>query len=509
MPLLPFFLMFVILLLGLTQTSSAKPSAKRPNIILILADDMGYSDLGSFGSEIDTPNLDRLAQQGLRLRQFYNSGKCEPTRTSLMSGQYWQHAGMKIEKGPTLGHVMQSAGYRTYAVGKWHLTGNPVDEGFNRYFGHLGGATDFFLGDNSFHLNENPWPRPKHFYATRAYTDFAIQFVKEGLEQNPMQPFFLYLAQTAPHAPLQALPEDIAKFKHRYDKGWDVLRAQRIERQQTEGILDKHWPIPTRPANIPAWDELTQDGKAFESERMAVYAAMVYRMDLEIGRLIAALEKIGQRDNTLILFLSDNGASPFDRKRWGTVGQAKSKFNTGLGWAWFSNTPYRLYKRNQHQGGASTSFIANWPAGINQKLRGTISDYPAHIVDILATLRDLGGADYPADFKGKTLAKPPGESFAPIFDSPKRKRRNPLYFHLFDHWAIIDNNFKLVTAWGEDMALYDFKNDRAEVNNLANAKPKQAKKLFNQWKSWAEKANVRLKHSNDRTHYISVSEKPD
>ncbi len=489
-------------LFALLAATSLNSFAERPNILLILADDMGYSDLGCFGGEIDTPHLDRLAANGLRMRQFYNSGKCEPTRASLMSGQYWHDTGLGVRRGPTLGEVMREAGYRTYALGKWHLRGNPYERGFDRYFGHLSGGTDFFVGNNSFRLDDDPWPRPEDFYATVAYTDFAIDFLEEGRKENPDKPFFMYLAHTAPHAPLQALDEDIALFRERYKVGWDVLYQQRIQRQKELGIMEHHWPVPERPDAIPAWEDLTQAGRAFEAERMAVYAAMVYRMDKGIGRILEKLEEWGELDDTLVIFLSDNGASPFDRVRRGTVGKPGSKFNTGLGWAWLSNAPFRHYKRNQHQGGACTSLVASWPKGISHP--GSISDQKGHIVDLMSTFIDLGDGSYPQEFAGERLKPLPGRTLDSLFKGHLREPHNALYLHLFDNWAIIEKDYKLVSAYGWPMELYNISNDRAEVLNLVSEKPKLAARLQGKFDAWFAARNGKLRHNGDDHQYYHL-----
>ena len=499
----PLSLLVLIFCLSTAMAKQPASSSGRPNILLIVADDLGYSDLGCFGSDIPTQNLDKLAAEGLRFRQFYNSAKCEPTRTMIMSGQHWHDAGMKINKGPTMGHVMQSAGYRTYAVGKWHLHGNPVDVGFDRYFGHLGGATNYFRGDKSFRLDSNEYKRPKEFYATSAYGDFAIDFIEEGAKQHPDKPFFMYLAHSAPHSPLMALSEDKAKFRGKYKKGWDVANAERIEKQLKTGIIDASWPIPERPNTIPAWDELSEEEKDVEDLRMSTYAAMVYRMDISIGRVIDKLEELGLRENTLIIFMSDNGSNPFDRGRQNVKGAANKNHNYGLGWAYNSNTPYRLYKRNQHQGGACTGAIFNWPSHI--KNPGTVTDQPGYILDLMATFCDIGNASYPKYFQNDTLKPLPGASLTKALKGKTVKRKEPIYFHLFDHAAIIKDDWKLVKAFSREWELYNLSEDRAETNDLSESFPAKKEELLNEWNNWN---TSKLKNNGKEPVYIKPDGKP-
>jgi arylsulfatase A-like enzyme len=342
--------------------------ASRPNVILILADDLGFSDVGCYGGEIATPNIDRFAAKGLRFTQFHNSAKCEPTRASLMSGQYWQDCGLGIKKGITMGQAMRSAGYATFAVGKWHLNGNPVNRGFDRYFGHLSGASNYFKGSPSHRLDDKPFKPAKDgtFYTTDANADYAIGFIEASKKRNPDKPFFMYLAFNAPHGPLQAWPEDIAKYRGKYKSGWDKLREQRYRRLVETGIIKKEWALPPRPDTIPAWDSLTDEEKDFEDLRMSIYAAMVDRMDQAIGRVLAKVRDLGEEDNTLVMFMSDNGGSPYDRGRRGTLPDPGASWEYGLGWANMSNTPFRHYKRNMFNGGSCPPFIACWPAVIRR-----------------------------------------------------------------------------------------------------------------------------------------------
>ncbi len=492
MPLLRLAFSTLVFLLGLASTSAlGATSPARPNIILILADDMGYSDLGCYGGEIATPHLDRLAAGGLRFTQFYNSAKCEPTRASLMSGQYWQDTGLGVKRGPTMGEVLRSAGYATFAVGKWHLDGNPVDRGFDRYFGHLSGASDYFKGNASHHLDAQPFrPAPdEKFYTTDANADYAIRFLADSRRQQPDRPFFLYLAFNAPHSPLQAWPEDIRKYRGKYLAGWDQLRTQRYEKQLALGIMKKEWGLSPRPATIPDWASLTAEEQDFEDLRMATYAAMVDRMDHAIGRVLAKLTELGQDENTLVIFLSDNGASPFDHGAKRSVAQLTAgtgNINCGLGWAHLSTTPFRHYKRNMANGGSSTAFIAHWPAALRQP--GTLTDQPAHLIDLMATFVDISGAAWPAAHAGRPLDPLPGQSLRPIFAGATRPPHDQLFFHLFDHRAVIAGDLKLVSDWGRPWELYDLAADRTELRDLAQLQPAEAARLAQLWVDWAARA---------------------
>jgi len=481
-------------------------AATPPNVILILADDLGYSDLGCYGGEIHTPNLDKLAAGGMRFSQFYNSAKCEPTRASLMSGQYWQDCGLGVKQGITMGQAMKSVGYSTFAIGKWHLAGNPVDRGFDHYFGHLSGGSDYFKGNPSHRLDDQPFkvPTDGSFYTTDANADFAIQFITESRKQHPEQPFFTYMAFNAPHGPLQAWPEDIAKYRGKYRVGWDQLREQRYQRQIELGLTKKEWPLSPRPETIPAWDSLTEDEKDFEDVRMAVYAAQVDRMDQAIGRVLAKVKELGQEENTLVLFLSDNGASPYDRgkvedRRIEPLLNGTSHLGYGLGWANVSETPFRHYKRNMSNGGICTVCIAHWPAVMTQP--GTITEQRAHIIDLMATIVDVGGGQWPAQFEGEDITPLPGKSLRPILAGEQRTPHEALYFQLFDHRAVITGDLKLVSDWGRPWELFNLATDRTELHDLAKTQPDEATRLATLWAEWAGKTKARLQSAGSEPIY--------
>jgi arylsulfatase len=488
-------------LVALAAVAASKPAAaKRPNVILILADDLGWADLGCYGGEIKTPNLDGLAAQGLRFTQFYNSAKCEVTRASLMSGLYWQDAGLGIKRGITMGQAMRAAGYATFAVGKWHLDGNPVDRGFDHYFGHLSGASDYFAGNPTHRLDHTPFkPADDKFYTTDANAEYAIRFLEESRKQKPDQPFFMYLAFNAPHAPLQAWPEDIAKYRGKYRAGWDTIRQQRYQRQIEMGLIKKEWALSPRPETVPAWDALTDKEKDFEDLRMSIFAAMVDRMDQAIGRVLAKVKALGVADETLVLFLSDNGGSPYDRGRRGTLPNRDAHWEYGLGWANTSVTPFRHYKRNMYAGGACTPFIASWPNGIPQ--RGAITDQRAHIIDLMATIVDLGGWTWPTQFEGKPLPTLAGKSLRPIFAQQTRDPVDPLYFQLMNHRAIISGPWKLASDWGQPWALFQLDTDRTELHDLLKQEPEPAQQLEKLWETWAKQAGVKPRASGGEPAY--------
>ena len=480
--------------------------AAKTNILLILADDMGFSDLGCYGGEIATPNLDRLAANGLRFTSFYNSAKCEPTRASLMSGQYWQDCGLGVKRGLTMGQAMKSAGYDTFALGKWHLDGNPVERGFDNYFGHLGGGSDYFKGSRTHRLDDKPFvpANDGKFYTTDANADYAIKFIGEAHAQHPGRPFFTYLAFNAPHASLQAWPEDIAKYRGKYRIGWDKLREQRYRKQIELGITKKEWTLSPRPETIPAWDSLTEAEKDFEDARMAVYAAQVDRMDLAIGRVLAKIKALGEEDNTLVIFLSDNGASPYDHgkvtaRKIESLLAGTSNLGYGVGWANVSETPFRHYKRNMFNGGSSTACIASWPAVVKQ--RGGITDQRGHIIDLMATIVDVGGGSWPTEHAGETLAPLPGKSLRPILLGEQRKQHEFLYFQLFDNRAVIEGDMKLVSDWGRPWELFNLAADRTELHDLTKAQHEQAARLEKLWNTWSDQTNTRLRSAGGEPIY--------
>jgi arylsulfatase A-like enzyme len=497
--------------------ATAVAELSRPNIVIILVDDMGFSDLGCYGSEIPTPNLDRLAAGGLRFTQFYNTGRCCPTRASLLTGLYSHQAGVGHmvedlgvpgyrgflnDRCVTIAEVLRDAGYFTAMTGKWHV-GTPPDKwprqrGFDRFYGSESGGFYFrpaggrmVISDDTVLYNAQN-PPPEGWYSTDAWTDNAIKFVGEAVAAK--KPFFLYLAHNAPHFPLQAPSEDIAKFRGKYKSGWDKLREQRHAKQIQLGIVDEDWPLSPRPAEVKAWEAVSPEDQDRFDQIMAIYAACVEHMDRSVGRLVAALKERGAFDNTLLLFLSDNGGNaesgPNGRLEGpGAFGSADSTVYCGQSWATLENTPFRRYKHFNHEGGIATPLIAHWPGRI--KDAGQLRTQPGHLVDLMATCVDVSGAKYPTEFKGKAIQPMEGRSLVPAFDN-KPIERDALYWEHEGNAAIRAGDWKLVRL-GRDGAweLYDLKADRTELHNLAGTKSDLARQLAAQWEAWAERANVK------------------
>ncbi|MCD6287770.1 MAG: arylsulfatase [Candidatus Hydrogenedentes bacterium] len=465
------------------QTAAA---ADRPNIIVVMADDLGFSDLGCYGSEIPTPNLDTLAAEGLRFSQFYNTAKCHSSRVSLMTGLYCGEAGsVNLTRGATIAEVLSRAGYFTAMTGKWHLSKQPTDFGFQRYWGHLSGATNYFVGDNTFRYNGEKWDVPKtlnghRFYTTRANIDFALQFLDEATQSG--KPFFLYTAFNAPHYPLQAPEEAVRKHMGRYDCGWDTLRLERYQRQLDMNLIPPKWKLSPRPDFVPAWNSLTDEDRKWESTRMSVFAAMVDLVDQNMGRLIDYLKQKNLIDNTLIMFLSDNGACPFERTkgRYLKPWDSNSYWTYDASWATAGNTPFRLYKQNQHEGGISSPLIVHWPKGL-KTAPGSITDQPAHIIDIMATCIDLAGATYPKQIGDRKIDPLKGESLLPIIQGKTRKPHDTLYFHFGTDRALRQGPWKLVSAKLGKWELYNMDKDRTELNDLAEQLPDRTAAMSAEW----------------------------
>ena len=458
----------------------------RPNIVLIMADDLGFSDLGCYGSEIETPNLDQLASQGLRFNQFYNTAKCHSSRICLLTGLYMFQAGNKqMDRGVTLAEAVKPAGYHTMMVGKWHLEGQPTERGFDRYFGHLSGATNFFTGDNTFRLNGEAFEVPKSgFYTTDAKTDYALEFLDEAKSKD--QPFLLYVAYNAPHYPLQVKESDFRKYEGRYDAGWDKIRKQRYQKQQQLGILPEGTELSPRPDEVAAWDSLSQEQRTWESERMAAYAGMIDCLDQNIGRLVDHLDKLDLADDTIVMFCSDNGACPFERTRgrefrpW----DPKSYWTYDVGWAHVGNTPFRWYKQNQHEGGISSPLIVSWP-GLKAKA-GSVTDQPAHLIDFMATCVDLADAEYPQSYAGRKITPVQGRSLTPVFSGLVRDPHPWIYFQFSNNRAVRKGDLKVVSVKGRPWELYDLGQDRSELNNLAKSRPDDLKRMRELWFEIAE-----------------------
>lgn len=492
------------------QSSFAADPSPRPNILLIMADDMGFSDIGCYGGEIKTPHLDSLAAAGLRFTQFYNTARCCPTRASLLTGLYPHQAGVghmvgddKVEgyrgrlndECVTIAEVLKPHGYRTYMTGKWHIGEQrphwPVDRGFDRSYSLVSGGTNFFRLDpgRTLVLDDQRIDPPKVWYVTDAIGDHSVSFLDEHAKQSKDKPFFMYVAYTAPHWPLHAHPQDIAKYRNKYTGGWDALRQERHQRMIEMGIVDKQWPMTPRPDNVRPW--LEAEDKDDKDLRMAVYAAQIDRMDQSIGRILAKLREQNQLENTLIFFLSDNGgcAEIIDRGTKGVpAGAADSFLSYGVGWANASNTPFRLYKHWVHEGGIATPLIAHWPAGIKRK--NELDHQPGHLIDIMATVVDVTGAIYPKEINGKAIQPREGVSLRPAFEGKSLDRKTSLYWEHEGNQAIRDGRWKLVKQHNKPWELYDLSADRTEMNDLAKQQPERVKAMSEEWDAYAKRARV-------------------
>ncbi|WP_174614645.1 arylsulfatase [Virgibacillus ihumii] len=505
--------------------------ADKPNIILILADDLGFSDLGCYGSEINTPNLDKLGGEGLRFTQFYNSARCCPSRASLLTGVYPHQSGVGEmtedkehpgyrgylkDESVTLAEVLGNGGYHTYLAGKWHVgKRGPIERGFDDFYGMLGGFGSFWDKKNYVRLPED---RPKRnysdgeFYATDAITDHALDFIEESRGDD--NPYFLYLSYNAPHFPLQAPKEEIAKYEKYYERGWDQIREERLARMKELQLVDEHMPLNPRAEywdrdrNIqgtnPAWETIDPDRKKDLVRRMAIYAAMVDRMDQNIGRVLENLRGHDELEDTLILFCSDNGAcaewDPWGFDDWITtsnflhrkedldrMGGPDSYHSYGSGWANACSTPLRLYKHYSHEGGISTPLIVHWPERV--KRNGQIDHRPGHFIDFMATFVDIAGVSYPEEFQGNGILPMEGQSLRSAFQGEPPESRT-LCFEHEGHCAIRRDNWKLVKIKERGWELYNIDTDRAEMFNVAADFPELVNELRNHWEEWAKRTNV-------------------
>ncbi|WP_081891735.1 arylsulfatase [Verrucomicrobium sp. BvORR106] len=530
----------------------------RPNIIIMMADDMGWSDLGCFGSEIATPNLDSLAKEGLRFTQFYNTARCCPTRASLLTGVYPHQAGIghmmedKVSDGyrgelsantQTIPEALKPAGYHSYMAGKWHVTKKvnpegdsdkanwPLQRGFEKFYGTIHGAGSFYdpntlvRNDQFISPYADPEYKPETYYYTDAIADHASRFVKEHGASKTSDPFFLYVAFTAPHWPLHAKEADVAKYRGKYDAGYDVIRNARWQKMKELGLVDPRWDLAV--AGGPRWDQVKD--RAFQARCMEVYAAMVDSLDQGVGRLIASLKESGQWENTLIFFLQDNGGcaedmgrkGPFKaradgptlptmtpetlqtkmipeqtrdgfpvRQGYGILPGGPDTYHAyGEAWANVSNTPFREYKHWVHEGGISTPLLAHWPAGIAKTRQNQLESQPGHLVDLKATCMDLAGTGNYSLRPGEPA--PQGVSLRPAFAGQDLQRKAPIFFEHEGNRAVRDGQWKLVAKGpGGEWELYDMAADRTEQHNLIEKEKDRANAMIRQWETWAEQTQV-------------------
>lgn len=500
-----------LLLSGRAQGQTAPvptPKPSRPNIVLILVDDMGFSDLGCTGSEIETPHLDALCAAGMRMGSFYNAARCCPSRAALLTGLFPHQAGMghmtpkNWGRPGYIGHlndscvtipdVLRGAGYGTYMAGKWHVGDTrphwPVDRGFDRYFGTVAGGGNYFHPEPEKRLaldDQLVEPGPD-FYMTQDYTDHALRFLDEHRQKRAGDPYFLYMAHYAPHFPLHALPSDIDKYRGKYLKGWDAVRQERYARQVESGLIDKEWPLSPRDPRSKAWNEV--ENKERWALRMAVYAAQLDCMDRNVGRLISSIEGAGETENTLVIFLSDNGASAeqVDKFPEAQLGTRESYTAYGLPWANASNTPFRRHKSWVHEGGISTPLLARWPGHIEA---GARSSQVGHITDLMATCVEVAGAHYPQQLGGREIKPLEGRSLLPVMRGQSRPQRDLGWEHQGNR-AFRRGPMKLVAARGETWELYDLEKDRTELNDLARQQPETVAEMSALYDAWAARCNV-------------------
>ena len=493
---------------------------ERPNILLIMADDMGWSDIGCYGGEIDTPNIDRLAEQGMRFTQFYNTAKCFPTRAALLTGLYSHQTGLgnKLQafnkNCVTLGEVFSAEGYRTLMTGKWHAEKTPYRRGFSRYYGLTDGCCNYFNpGIEPLPGQGKPgrkYDRPRrwaiddqeylpytpdtpNFYTTDAFSDYAVNYLEAYRGEG--KPFLLYVADTAPHYPLHAWPQDIAKYRGKYMIGWDKLRERRYRRQLEMGLFDATVSLSPRDENVPLWASLSEEKRDYWDLKMSIYAAMIDRMDRGIGRILDKIQALGELENTLVMFLADNGACPsgFDKIPNTLPGTVESYSGVGEGRANASNNPFRKYKVWDHEGGICTPFIAYWPKVITES--GAITTQVGHIMDVMATCVDIAGATYPQTYRGSEIIPMEGKSLLPIFKGKTRAGHETVGWQYSHSSALRQGQWKLVrnTKTGPGRwELYNLAIDRTEQNNLAQQYPEKVRTLSAAFDAWVDRCGVEI-----------------
>lgn len=512
----------------------------RPNIVLILTDDMGFSDIGCFGGEIETPHIDRLADTGVAMTQFYNTARCSPSRASLLTGLHPHQTGIGIlnyddspegypgdlnDRCLTIAEALKPAGYRSYLAGKWHVARDihtpshswPTRRGFDEFYGTLEGAGSYFMprtltrGETNI---EHEAAEDPDYYYTDAISDNAVEFVRRHRGEHAGDPFFLYVGYTAPHWPLHAIEEDVQKYLGRFDTGWDELRRERLRRLVEAGIIGENWPLTDRDPRVPAWDEVTD--REWEAVRMAVYAAMIDRMDQGVGRILGELHAQGIGDDTIVLFLSDNGGCAeempvetardfvttyvtFDEQtRDGRdvlpgndpsiVPGGEDTYSTyGRSWANLSNAPFREYKHWIHEGGIATPLIVNWPAGLPQ---GVLRDQPHQLPDVMATLLDITGVDYPEAGGPGDLLPLEGVSMLPTLRTGAADEERYLYWEHEGNCGVRRGRWKLVRKHAQPWELYDMVADRTELDDRAGEQPEIVTELSAAYERWAKRCGV-------------------
>lgn len=520
-------ILFIVIMFMSTSLFSCKQDKPKeyPNILIILVDDMGFSDIGSYGGEVNTPNIDKLAYEGLRFSRFYNTAKCFPSRACLLTGQYAQHCGMS-KKGSTftnavtIAEVLHEAGYRTLMVGKHHGEENPVNFGFDRYFGLRDGTCNYFnpgiqregepVPAREKNKRIRTWaidsviyepytPKEKDFYTTDYFTNYAIDYLDEY--KNEDKPFFMYLAFTAPHDPLMAWPEDINKYIGKYMAGYEAIRKKRYERLKQMGLIDVTFPL-SEPT-YDDWDSLSETDKINRDSIMATYAAMIDRIDQNIGRLLLKVEELGELENTLILFMSDNGAQSrvderdekYSEAEYFQILSSKVVSDSSLpignmgrwtslttSWANVSNTPFRLYKEKSHEGGISTPLIISLPKYFKNNKR--IINYPSHLIDIMPTILEITGTSYPDEFKNGKVNPYDGVSLLPLIKGIEPKRETPIFWEWRNGKAIRKGKWKLVSDDNGPWELYDMTIDQTETNDLVEKFPEIVEGLIADWENW-------------------------
>ncbi|MFO0790315.1 MAG: arylsulfatase [Pirellulales bacterium] len=507
--------------LGCAHAATEKP-AERPNVIVLLIDDMGFSDLGCYGGEVPTPNIDKLASEGVRFQQFYNTARCSPSRAALLTGLYPHEAGLGFldnmvipgSKGTqgrlrddcvTMAEVLDDAGYFTFMTGKWHMGHMhgtpPAKRGFTRslcapigefYFpnqqqrrneGILFNGERYDLDDPKF---------GKDWYGPDLLTEYGLKFIDESIAEK--KPFFWYLPHSSVHFPLQVPAEDVARYRGKYKVDWQTLREARHKRQIDMGLVEAKWPLTELPPDVPEWNTLSDADKDRFDNIMAIYAAMIDRLDKSVGTLVAGLKQRGILENTVIFIMADNGGNaesgPRGRLEGDEPGGPKSTVFLGQCWATLSNTPFWRYKHFTHEGGISTPLIVHWPAGINADRNGKLEPQPGHLVDIMPTVCELTGAKYPTEYHGNKIQPEEGTSLVPAFDGKPIDRESPIYFAHEGNRAIRDGKWKLVMKYKGPWELYDMEGDRTERHNLVNDEPAVAKDLITKWEAWAKRADV-------------------